>query len=116
MELLISEGANVNAVDSVGNSVLYHTLTGRQFDQTEYLLKAGANPAVRNRLGVSFAWGLQNALGKAEKGTPAEKKLQEIKTLAQQKGMKWPPDSPELERDRMRARGEKPVVPSGMSK
>jgi uncharacterized protein len=116
MELLIQRGANLDTTDSVGNSVLYHSLTGMQFDQTKYLLKSGANPSVHNRLGVSFAWSLQNALNKTKKGSPREKILQEIKTLAQEKGMIWPPTPPEQERDNMRSRGEEPVVPYGMRK
>ena len=116
MQLLIERGANVNAKNRLGKSVLAHTLSGLQLDQTEYLLKAGASPVGVNQLGVSFGWALQTVLTGADKSHAGYKKLLEIQTLAQKKGMKWPPDAPEVERDRMRARGETPVVPAGQSK
>ncbi len=116
MKLLISRGADVNLKSSLGKSVLDHTLSGMQLDQTEYLLMQGANPNTLDRLGVTFAWALKLAMEKPGLNAATTKKLSEIKALATSKGMKWPADPPEVERDRMRARGEKPVVPAGLSK
>jgi uncharacterized protein len=116
MKLLIDRGADVNLRSSLGTTVLDHTLSGMQLDQTEYLLTKGANPNTLNRLGVSFAWALKLASEKPGLNPATIKKLSEIKDSALSKGMKWPPDAPEIERDRMRARGETPVVPSGKTK
>jgi uncharacterized protein len=116
MKLLIARGANVNLRSSLGTSVLYQTLSGMQLDQTEYLLMKGANPSTVDRLGVSFAWALKSIGEKPGLPPATVKKINEIRDLAVSKGMKWPPNLPEVERDRMRARGEKPVVPAGKLK
>jgi uncharacterized protein len=116
MQLLIERGVNLNGKDRLGGTLLAHTLAGMQLDQTETLLKAGANPSGNDRLGTSFGWTLQYQINRADKNGAGYKKLLEIQSLAVQKGMKWPPDAPELERDRMRARGETPVVPAGQTK
>jgi uncharacterized protein len=116
LQLLLSRGADINQKDSLGATVLQDTLSGMQLDQTEYLLKQGANPNTVDRIGVSFAWFLKRVSERTDLTPITVNKLSEIKALAMSKGMKWPPDPPEIERDRMRARGEKPVVPAGMSK
>lgn len=116
MKLLLSRGADINLKDSLGATAVSQTLSGMQLDQTEYLLTQGANVNNINRLGVSFGWQLKLISERPGLTPITAKKLEDIKTLATAKGMKWPPDAPEIERDRMRARGEKPVVPAGMSK
>jgi uncharacterized protein len=116
MQLLISRGANINQKDSLGASLLQETLSGMQLDQTEYLLLQGANPNTLDHIGVSFAWFLKQVFERKDLTPSTTKKLSEIKALAISKGMKWPPESPEIERDRMRSSGITPIVPYGMSK
>ncbi len=115
LKFLISRGANINLKDTLGNSLLSESMNGWQLDQTLYLLKQGTNPSTVNRLGVSFAWQLKSQIEKAANPETANK-LDEIKALAIFKGMSWPPNAPVEERDKMRARGETPVVPYGMTK
>jgi uncharacterized protein len=116
LKLLVSRGADVNAKDSLGQTALVDTLTSLQLDQTVYLLENGALPTVVNRLGVSFAYALSRAIEKQARGNPTYAKLEQIRELALAKGMKLPAHEPVVERDRMRARGEKPVVPAGQPK
>lgn len=56
---LIEYGANVNAADDEGGTVLHHSLVCRDQELVNYLLAAGAIPAERvlaagERLGISF--------------------------------------------------------------
>jgi uncharacterized protein len=113
LKLLVGRGANVNAKDSLGQTALVETLNSLQLDQTEYLLNNGALPNAVNRLGVSFAYALSRAIDKQARDTGTYAKLEQVRALAIAKGMKWPPNEPVVERDLMRARGEKPVVPAG---
>lgn len=111
LKLLVERGADVNKRDSLGNTALMQGLTTMQLDQVEYLLAHGATPDIVNINGVSFANQLQFQIGRQQEGSPAQRKMFEIRDRIVAMGVAWPPASREIEQDRMRARGQEPGKP-----
>jgi ankyrin repeat protein len=111
LKLLVERGADVNKRDSLGNTALMQGLTTMQLDQVEYLLAHGAKPDFVNINGVSFAGQLQFQIGRQQEGSPAQKKMLELRDRIVALGAAWPPASRETEQERMRARGQEPGKP-----
>ena len=117
LKLLVERGANVNSKDSLGRTVLYDASNMMQIETVKYLLSKGADVSVVNQLGVSYGWALKVNLEKADAKNPYTQQMVAIRDeLIKQGKLKWPPDEPLIERDRMRARGETPVVPAGQTR
>ncbi|MBF9144112.1 ankyrin repeat domain-containing protein [Hymenobacter properus] len=57
---LISAGADLNELDELGHSPLHWAVFGGYYDIVECLLKAGANPNVFSRDGVTPKWRAQD--------------------------------------------------------
>jgi ankyrin repeat protein len=113
MRLLLERGADVNARDSLANAAIVDALRSLQLDQVEELLDRGADPRVVNLLGDSFANVLEALMSRQAEGSKALAKMRELRDRIVRQGVEWPPASPLAERDRMRARGEEPIVPVG---
>lgn len=111
LKLIVERGADVNKRDSLGNTALMQGLTTMQLDQVEYLLAHGAKPDFVNINGVSFANQLQFQIGRQQQGSPAQRKMFEIRDRIVAMGVVWPPASRETEQQRMRDRGETPGKP-----
>ncbi|WP_437879008.1 ankyrin repeat domain-containing protein [Sorangium sp. So ce513] len=116
MRLLLDRGADVNARDSIGTPAITYALRALQLDQVEELLDRGADPRSVNRLGQSFARVLEELMARQLPGSPALRKMAAIRDRIVRAGVKWPPDAPEVERERMRQRGEEPIVPVGQAR
>ena len=50
---LVEAGANVNALDEKGNTPYYYAVKYKHFAMSDYLLKKGANPSIKNKEGDS---------------------------------------------------------------
>jgi hypothetical protein len=111
LKLLVERGADVNKRDSLGNTALMQGLTTMQLDQVDYLLAHGAKPDFVNINGVSFANQLQFQIGRQQEGSPAQRKMLEIRDRIVAMGVVWPPASRETQQERMRARGQEPGKP-----
>jgi ankyrin repeat protein len=117
LKLLVERGADVNARDSLGETVLYSPSGLMQVETVQYLLSKGADVAVVNRMGVSYGWALKVCFEGADLGNPHVRQMVALRDkLIQQGKLKWPPDEPLTERERMRARGETPVTPAGQAR
>lgn len=87
MKVLVHYNADVNATNGVGRTAIMDAIDVMQLHAVEYLLNHGANPNAVNNLGSGFRSKLQDGINEVE--NPSEKrKLQHIKELAIQKGMK----------------------------
>ncbi|WP_437594696.1 ankyrin repeat domain-containing protein [Sorangium sp. So ce1000] len=113
MRLLLDRGADVNARDSLGTPAITYALRAMQLDQVEQLLDRGADPRAVNRLGQSFAHVLEELMARQLPGSAALGKMASLRDRIVREGLRWPPDPPEVERERMRRRGEEPIVPVG---
>lgn len=108
LALLLDRGADVDQKDSLGNTALMHALTSLQLDQVVYLLDRGASPRFVNVNGVSFAGQLQFQIERQQTGSPTQRRMMEIRDRIVGMGVAWPPTSREVERQRMRERGQEP--------
>lgn len=111
LKLLVERGADVNKRDSLGNTAMMQGLMTMQLDQVDYLLDHGGTPDFVNINGVSFANQLQFQIGRQQDGSPAQRKMVEIRDRIVAMGIAWPPASRETEQERMRARGQEPGKP-----
>ncbi|MDR2919984.1 MAG: hypothetical protein LBV72_11550 [Tannerella sp.] len=108
LKLLVTRGADINKRNSLGNTVLNQALSSYQLDQVDWLLDQGANPDVVDINGNSFASQLQFQINRQQEDTRTWHKLIEIRDRIVLMGIKWPPDSREIEKERMLARGQTP--------
>lgn len=108
LALLLDRGADPNRQDTLGNTALMHALQSMQLDQAVYLLDHGASPHFVGVGGVSFAGQLQFQIGRQPPGSPAQRKMLEIRDRIVGMGVAWPPPSREEERERVRQRGQEP--------
>lgn len=116
LKLLVERGADVNARDSLGGTVLVDALCGFYLDEAAYLLDHHADPRAVNRLGVSFPYTLAHLLAGEQAHPPTAEKLASLRDRVVAMGVAWPPAPPAVERDRMRARGEEPITPAGLDR
>lgn len=102
IKLLVEHGADVNIRDSGGDTPLSVAMMTLGLAEVEYLLDKGADPVQAvNYYGVSFAHLLDNKIKNLE--TLKDSRLSRayaIRDRIIQKGVKWPPESPEQFRAR----------------
>ena len=117
LELLIARGANVNAKDRLGSTPIMKALNTFSLDEVNYLLDHGADPKVVNLLGRSFASRVFEYVN-TQKNDPLKRypKILGLRDRIIAMGVEWPPASEVVERDRMRAKGIKPIIPAGEEK
>lgn len=115
VKLLVSRGANVNRRDSIGGTALHSAINVNHVEVGLYLVQIGADIAAHKSNGASVSWAVQLSIDGQQPG-PLRTKFEQLRDLMIQKGAKFPPDPPEVVRDRMRAQGLKPAVPPGKAK
>ncbi len=115
VKLLVGRGANINLRDSIGGTALTEAISTHQPDVAIYLVERGAGLNTFTANGVTVPWSVQGVINRQQPG-PLRTKFEQLRDLMIQKGAKFPPDSPEVVRDRMRAQGLKPAVPPGKAK
>lgn len=111
---LLDRGESVDARDQRGATALMRALYERQLDAVEYLLARGADPRAIDRSGVSFLYALVSMAERVGDDDPLRPRMASIADRYRWDGAPWPPDPPEVERDRLRARGITPIVPAGL--
>jgi len=113
VKLLLQRGADIDARNSIGGTVLNEAISSRKPDIAIYLVQQGVGFNTYTVNGVSPAWAIHLAINRTRPGNPVHEKFLELRDLLIAKGAKWPPDSPVEVREQMRARGGTPVVPYG---
>ena len=112
IQLLLQRGTDINARDSLGRTALYQSITADHTDIALYLVQHGAKADTYTVNGATIGWLVKLTLDRIQPG-PVRTQFEKLRDLLISKGMKWPPDSPDVVRDQMRARGEEVVVPAG---
>ena len=115
IQLLLQRGADINARDSLGQTALYESITADHTDIALYLVQHGAKADTYTVNGATIGWLVKLTLDRIQPG-PVRTQFEQLRDLLISKGMKWPPDSPDVVRDQMRARGERVVVPAGKTR
>ncbi len=113
--VLLDRGAELEARDFRGSTALMRALYELQLDAVEYLLQRGADVRVIDRSGVSFLYALSRVIERQPDDSELRRRMEAVRDRYAWEGM-WPPATPEVERERMRERGEVPIVPSGHSR
>jgi hypothetical protein len=116
VKLVLAYGADINGVDSLGGGALYGGLTRVKPDIALYLIGKGIELNTFTVNGVTPAWSIHLSLLRMDPKYPVTQQMQKVKEAMQARGVKFPPDPPEVVRDHMRAQGLKVVVPRGQSK
>lgn len=112
-KLLVERGADIHARDSLDATALSNAFAERQYDVVDALLDLGARPDTFNVLGVSFPYSIQFSMSRETEGTPAYRKMEQIRDRVISMGVQWPPLDPPAMRDWMRSQGMRVVVPAG---
>ena len=115
IQLLLQRGTDINARDSLGRTALYQSITADHTDIALYLVQHGAKADTYTVNGATIGWLVKLTLDRMQPG-PVRIQFEQLRDLLISKGMKWPPDAPDVVRDQMRARGERVVVPAGKTR
>ena len=115
VKLLVARGASLNLRDSIGGTALHTAINTNHPDIALYLVQRGADIGSHKTNGASVLWAVQLSIDGQQPG-PLRTKFEQLRDLMIQKGAKFPPDPPEVVRERMRAQGLKPAVPPGHAK
>lgn len=112
VKLLLQRGADINARDSIGGTALHEAINTRLPEIALYLVGRGADVETHRTNGVSVTWSVHTALDGLQP-SPLRSQFEQLRDLTVARGAKWPPDPPEVVRERVRAQGLTPAVPPG---
>ena len=115
IQLLLQRGSDINARDRLGATALDQATTADHPGIALYLVQHGAKADTYTVNGATIGWLVKLTLDRIQPG-PVRTQFEQLRDLLISKGMKWPPDSPDVVRDQMRARGERVVVPAGKTR
>ncbi|WP_038913504.1 ankyrin repeat domain-containing protein [Dickeya zeae] len=105
IKLLVERGADLNLEDAQKrNSALYAAYIN-EYETVYWLIEHGAKVDTYSATGGSLAWRVHDSLSIVANNSPNYSWLLKVKQQLQQRGIKFPPLSPEEVRER-RARGE----------
>nr|WP_241833856.1 ankyrin repeat domain-containing protein [Salinivibrio sp. MA440] len=100
LNLLVEFGADVNAKDSLGETILFRFIRV-MFDEALYLLENGADPFVMDHSGVTAAFVVQSRLQRMDKSSEAYQKMLNIQQKMIELGVQFPALTPYGERYRL---------------
>jgi ankyrin repeat protein len=77
-ELLLSYGANINAQDALGRTILHKAIQQQDYKFARFLLGKGADPNIHDSDGSKAFDLLQRHKSRAAKGSPIEKEIDQL--------------------------------------
>jgi ankyrin repeat protein len=102
LKMLLDAGANVNARDSLGQTPIFRASNVSSFDAMKMLIDKGASLDVTNKRGITLAWVVHNEFEGQQNGLPDQKrKITAIRDLMIQRGIVFPPDPPQVVRQKL---------------
>jgi hypothetical protein len=90
LELLLKRGVSIDFLDDAGYTGLMRSISGEDFDLTEWLLQKGAAATIEAPNGVTPANQLQRMIGRFKPGSETYIKLEHIKDLMVKQGVVFP--------------------------
>ena len=112
LKMLVERGADIDQRDSIGGSALYESIATRQPEIAIFLIEKGADFKVKTVNGVTIPWAVHRSISRLQSG-PMLDRFEELRALLIKKGVRFPPDPPEVVREQMRRQGLRVVVPAG---
>ncbi len=100
LRLLVEFGADVNAKDSLGETILFKFISV-MFDEALYLLENGADPFVMDYSGMTAAYSVQVSLNRMDQSSDAYQKMLKIQQKMIELGVQFPALTPYGERYRL---------------
>ncbi len=85
-DLLLRHGANINAQDHLGRTVLHEAIQAESFDLAVYLVEHGADPLLRTTRGLNAIDLLNRRKERAAKGSPFEREIVQLLDYLAKKG------------------------------
>ncbi|MBF4212671.1 ankyrin repeat domain-containing protein, partial [Pseudomonas donghuensis] len=79
LEAMLDSGADVNATNSLGKTLVFDALDNQAYDHVLLLPDRGADPSVKAKNGWSMSNALADALSGLDRGSEQYEKLNEIK-------------------------------------
>jgi ankyrin repeat protein len=102
LKLLLDAGANPNAKDSLGQTPLFEASNAASYDAMKMLIDKGAEINVTSNRGMTLAWSVQVEFENQQNGLPDQKrKITAIRDLMIQRGIVFPPDPPQVVRQKL---------------
>ena len=95
IKLLVQYGADVNRRDSLGSTALLDSIATMGIAEINYLLDQRADPKVVDYRGISFAYELNEAIGRLQEMKDSRlAQLFAIRDRIIAMGVAWPPETP----------------------
>lgn len=85
-ELLLHHGANINAQDSLGRTVLHDAVFQESYDLAAFLVDRGANPLLRTNTGRTVPDLLRRKKERVGKDSPIEREINQLLDYLASKG------------------------------
>jgi uncharacterized protein len=101
LNLLLAAGANPNAKDTLGQTATYGAVNGSSFFAARTLIDRGTAVDVTSKNGLTFAWVVHKEIERQQKNPDQLKRIAAIKELMMQRGIKFPPDPPQVVRQKL---------------
>ncbi|UJR62519.1 ankyrin repeat domain-containing protein [Dickeya zeae] len=105
IKLLVERGADMNLTDGQKTTSAHYAAYINQYEIAYWLIEHGANVNTYSATGASLAWTVEDSLSLMDHRSPHYPWALKVKQLLQQRGIKFPPLSPEEVREH-RAKGE----------
>jgi uncharacterized protein len=101
LALLLAANANVNAQDSLGQTAIFQANRLSSFHAVKMMIDRGAKTDVVDKRGLTFAWSVHKEVGRQAQNPEQLARITAIKNLMMQRGIKFPPDPPQVVRQKM---------------
>lgn len=114
VKMLLEYGAGLEGKNGLGDTALMEAISDFNYDIASFLVERGANFEYFDELGVTPAWALQLVIDGQKPSSPNRREFEKIRDSMIARGIRFPPDSPDVVREQMRRQGIEPVVPAGL--
>jgi uncharacterized protein len=97
----IKAKVNADLKDSLKETAIFTATRVGSFDSALALIEYGASTDLTETNGVSYAWTVHKAVDRFPADSDQGKKIRKIKAILEQRGVKFPPDPPQVVRQKL---------------
>ncbi|MEQ6886677.1 ankyrin repeat domain-containing protein [Salicola sp. Rm-C-2C1-2] len=108
IKTLLGYGADPDLTDKTGTTSARYAARLNQFEIANYLISQGADPLQRDQVGADIAWTIHKRLKRdlIDPKSETYKWAQKVKQQLEERGVEFPPSSPEEVRERWGREGK----------